>query len=84
MGRDLLKKFLQEELDASTREVLRLAIMEARKSGSVVAVREFEFNLFDVVIDFERQVVIVQDVLLPATDEGVSISLAEFVRLCGI
>lgn len=84
MKRDSLEGFLQQELDASTREVLRLAIMEAGRSDSVMAIREFEFNVFDVVIDFERQVVVVQDVLLPGTEEGVSISLAEFVRLCGI
>lgn len=84
MKRDLLEGFLQQELDASTREVLRLAIMDAGRLDSVMAVREFEFNLFDVVMDFERKVVVIQDVLLPETDEGVSISLAEFVRLCGI
>jgi hypothetical protein len=84
MMSELFQRFLSEELNESTRELLRRGILSAQDPGSVMCIREFNFNLFDVLIDFERRVVVVQDVLLPETDPGLVMSLDEFRNLCGI
>lgn len=81
---ELFQRFLSEELNEGTRELLRTGVLSVQEPGTVTRIREFNFNLFDVLIDFEAWVVIVQDVLLPETDPGSVMSLEEFRSLCGI
>ncbi|VVN03714.1 hypothetical protein PS619_03458 [Pseudomonas fluorescens] len=81
---ELFQRFLSEELNEGARELLRTGVLSAQEPGAVTFIREFNFNLFDVLIDFETRVVVVQDVLLPETDPGSVMSLDEFRSLCGI
>lgn len=84
MRQDLFERFLNEELDSYTLELFRVAIQEAKLLRGAVCAREFNLNLFDVVIDFEMEVVKIQDVLLPPMDEGVVLPLDDFISLCRI
>ena len=81
---ELFQRILSEEFNEGTLELLRREILSAQEPDSVRCIREFNFNLFDVLIDFERRVVVIQDVLLPETDPGSVMSLDEFRSLCGI
>ncbi|MFJ2319752.1 hypothetical protein [Pseudomonas sp. NPDC087817] len=79
---ELFQRFLDEELDWRICELLRTEIFTSQQSDGVVCIREFTFNLFDVVIDFEARTVVVRDVLLPESDAGAVMSLDEFTSVC--
>ena len=52
-GGSLMEQFIAQEFNASVRSVLNGAIDERARSDNVL-IREFEFNCFDVTLDFER------------------------------
>lgn len=62
---------------------LQSAIDEKRSSENVYK-REFEFNSFDVVLDFSRGMVIVQDVLIAGEDGDQEISMSDFIDVCNL
>lgn len=63
--------------------MLRGAYAEGLHSRTV-QIRELEFNCFDVIFDFYREVVTVQDALSADDDAWVEIPMAEFVFVCGL
>jgi len=82
-GGSLMEKFIAQELNASVRFVLNEALDERAHSDSVL-IREFEFNCFDVVLDFERGVVKLQDVLSSGFESSTEFPLSEFISVCGL
>ncbi|MEX5554671.1 hypothetical protein [Pseudomonas pergaminensis] len=83
MNMNVIERFVQQELDAHVRGVLQGAIDEKRSSENVYK-REFEFNSFDVVLDFSRARVIVQDVLIAGEDGDQEISMSDFIDVCNL
>lgn len=81
MNMNVIERFVQQELDDHVRGALQGAIDEKRGSENVYK-REFEFNSFDVVLDFSRGVAIVQDVLIAGEDGDQEISMSAFVDVC--
>lgn len=83
MSMNVIERFVQQELDAHVRGGLQSAIDEKRSSENVYK-REFEFNSFDVVLDFSRGMVIVQDVLIAGEDGDQEISMSDFIDVCNL
>ena len=83
MNMNVIERFVQQELDAHVRGVLQGAIDENRGSENVYK-REFEFNSFDVVLDFSRGLVIVQDVLIAGEDGEQEVSMSDFSDVCNL
>ena len=78
MADPLVQQFVEYELSSSVRQLLKDAIAdpEPRK-----ALREFAFNRFDVALDFERRVAVIQDDLDSSTAGRVELELEQFARL---
>lgn len=83
MNMNVIERFVQQELDAHVRGRLQSAIDEKRSSENVYK-REFEFNSFDVVLDFSRGMVIVQDVLIAGEDGEQEVSMSDFIDVCNL
>ena len=71
-----MERFFNQEANAHVRRVLADEI-QARSTGS----RYFTFNVFNVRIDVDRNVVTIEDELDPALEE--SVSLEEFSARLG-
>lgn len=71
----LVRRFLSEEVTPAVRELLKHSVADAVAQGAVV--REFNFNVFDVKVDFDEGRVTVADVLEP--DSSSTISLDAFI-----
>jgi hypothetical protein len=84
MSNDLLNAFLEQELNDSVREVLAAAVTESIRPGAQVAIRSFEFNCFDVVLDFECGTATLGDVLSSGADSEQKMSLPFFLGACGL
>ncbi len=52
-GGTLIERFVAQELDDSVRSILKDAF-DGRMCSKSVLLREFEFNCFDVSLDFEK------------------------------
>jgi len=78
-----MEQFIAQELNASVRSVLNGALEERARSGDVL-LREFEFNCFDVVLDFERGVVRLQDALSSGVESSTELPLSDFIFACGL
>ncbi|MNT97658.1 hypothetical protein D3C72_2400290 [compost metagenome] len=65
------------------RSVLNGALDERARSDDVL-LREFEFNCFDVVLDFERGVVRLQDALSSGVESCTELPLPDFIFACGL
>ena len=74
---------MQQELNSYVKEVLQDAIDDRRGSAHVFK-REFEFNCFDVVLDFSRGVAVVQDVLIADESGDQEVSMSEFIEICSL
>ena len=81
MSNDLVRRFVEQELNACVRSTLDAALQERAESKNVL-MREFEFNCFDVTLDFENEVVTLQDVLSSGADSSVELPISDFVSIC--
>lgn len=79
----LMEQFIAQELNASVRSVLNGALDERAGSDDVL-LREFDFNCFDVVLDFERGVVRLQDALSSGVESSTELPLPDFIFACGL
>lgn len=79
----LMEQFIAQELNASVRSVLNGALGERAASDNVL-IREFEFNCFDVILDFERGVVRLQDALSSGIESSTELLLSDFISACGL
>lgn len=79
----LIERFVVQELDDSVRYILKDAYDERMRSQSVL-LREFEFNCFDVSLDFEKGIVTLQDVLSIGESSSFDISIRDFASACGL
>lgn len=84
MKNDLLSNFLKQELSDSVREVLAVAVRDAINPAAHVAIRSFEFNCFDVVLDFECGTATLGDVLSSGAGSEQVIPLPFFLEACGL
>lgn len=84
MNNDLLGAFLEQELNGSVREILSVAVKESMKPGARLAIRDFEFNCFDVVLDFESGTVTLADILSSGAGTEQTVSLPFFIEVCGL
>lgn len=82
-GGSLMEQFIAQELNASVRSVLNGALDERARSDDVL-LREFEFNCFDVVLDFERGVVRLQDALSSGVESSTELPLPDFIFASGL
>lgn len=79
----LVEQFVAQELNADVRYVLNGALDERARSDNVL-VRGFEFNCFDVVLDFERGVVNLQDSLSSGDESATELPMSDFISACGL
>jgi hypothetical protein len=79
----LIERFIAQELDASVCSILKTAFDERAKSKEVL-LRDFEFNLFEVSLNFEKGIVTLQDVLSDKLGSSVDIPIYEFASACGL
>lgn len=84
MSEDLLNLFLKRELDENVKQLILRALKDHEEVGSKVAIRSFELNCFDVILDFERDVVILVDVLSSGSGGEQIVSLNFFIDACGL
>ncbi|MBB1609830.1 MULTISPECIES: hypothetical protein [unclassified Pseudomonas] len=82
-GGSLMEQFIAQEFNSSVRSVLNRAIDERVRSDNVL-IREFEFNCFDVALDFERGVVKLQDALSSGVESSTELPLSDFISACGL
>ncbi|MEE1880869.1 hypothetical protein V0R55_11905 [Pseudomonas soli] len=82
-GGALIERFVVQELDDSVRSILKGAFDERMRSEKVL-LREFEFNCFDVSLDFEKGIVTLQDALSAGEGSSLDISMREFASACGL
>lgn len=75
----LLEQFLKEEANPHVRGLLLGAVHEHERRPDE-AQRKFEFNRFEVTLDFIGDVALIEDVLDPASSGEVRLQLGEFVR----
>lgn len=74
----LLSRFLREEASPYVRGLLRNSVADG-SADRRIAIREFNFNAFDITLDFQKGLVIVADVLDPTSE--VTIPLSEFIAV---
>lgn len=79
----LMERFIIQELDDSIRSVLKYALDERANSKSVL-LRDFEFNCFDVILNFEKSIVTLQDVLSSGEDSTFDMPMPDFISACGL
>jgi hypothetical protein len=82
-GGTLIERFVAQELDDSVRSILNDAFDERICSKSVL-LREFEFNCFEVSLDFEKGIVTLQDVLSAGEGSFLDIPIRDFISACGL
>lgn len=82
-GESLREQFISHELNASVRSVLNGAL-DKRVGSDDVLLREFEFNCFDVVLDFARGVVRLQGALSSGVESSTELPLPDFIFACGL
>lgn len=74
----LLEQFLKEEANPHVRRVILGAVQEHEMRPNE-AQRKFEFNRFEVTLDFIGDVALIEDVLDPASSGEVRLRIGEFV-----
>lgn len=79
----LVERFIIQELDDNIRSVLKYALDE-RANSKCVLLREFEFNCFDVIFNFEKNIVTLQDVLSSGEDSTFDMHVPDFISACGL
>lgn len=75
----LLDAFISQDCDAAVRQKL-LEALEHRVETSFGRVREFTFNRFNIILDFENEQVIIEDDLDTSDSGACSIRLADFYK----
>lgn len=75
----LLEQFLREEANSHVRELL-LGAVSAHGVNPATAQQKFEFNRFEVTLDFLGDIALIEDVLDPTESGEVQLQLAEFVN----
>ncbi len=79
----LIERFVNQELDDSVRSILKSAF-EERICSERVLLREFEFNCFDISMDFEKGIVTLQDALSAGENSFLDMPIREFISACGL
>ena len=82
-GGTIIERFVAQELDDSVRSILKNAFDERVCSESILF-RAFEFNCFDVSLDFEKGIVTLQDVLSAGESSVLDIPIRDFISACGL
>ncbi len=82
-GGTLIERFFVQELDDSVRSILKDAF-DGRMHSKNVLLREFEFNCFDVSLDFEKGIVTLKDVLSSGDSSFLDMPICDFISACGL
>ncbi|AUZ44162.1 hypothetical protein [Pseudomonas orientalis] len=82
-GETLIERFVVQELDDSVRSILKDAFDERNHSKSVL-LRKFEFNCFDVSLDFENDIVTLQNILSSGEGDALNVPMHDFISACGL
>ena len=82
-GGTIIERFVAQELGDGVRSILKDAFDERICSASVLF-REFEFNCFDVSLDFEKGIVTLRDVLSAEESSFLDIPIRDFISACGL
>ena len=82
-GGTLIERFVDQELDDSVRSILKGAFDERMCSEGVLS-RDFEFNCFDIYMDFEKGIVTLQDALSAGENSFLDIPIRDFISVCGL
>lgn len=73
----LLNEFITEECDKFTRKLL-LDEIEKQIKNPICEKREFEFNVFNIELDFVNRVVKIEDDLDSSDDSTITLTFNEF------
>jgi hypothetical protein len=82
-GGILIERFIAQELNDCVRAILKDAFDERTCSDNVL-LREFEFNCFDISLDFEKSIVTLQDVLSAGESSFLNMPIRDFISACGL
>ena len=82
-GGTLIERFIGQELDDSVRSILKGAF-DDRMCSEGVLFREFEFNCFEVSMNFEKGIVTLQDVLSAGHSSFLNMPIRDFISACGL
>ena len=82
-GGTLIERFIDQELDDSVRSILNEAFDERMRSKNVMF-RHFEFNCFDVSLNFEEGIVTLQDIFSSGGSNCLDIPIRDFISACGL
>jgi len=74
----LLEQFLKEEANPHVCRLILGAVHDQKKHPDEVQ-RKFEFNRFDLTLDFISNVALIEDILDPLSNGEVRLQLDEFV-----
>lgn len=74
----VLEQFLAEEAVPYVRNLIFYAIAEHNKNSNEVR-RRFEFNRFEITVDYVKSMVFIEDVLDPEASGEISLPLKEFL-----
>ena len=77
----ILEQFLKEEANSHVRGIiLAAAQVQDRNSVTAKVKSKFEFNRFEVTLNFLDDVVLIEDVLDPASSGELRLPLSEFLQ----
>jgi hypothetical protein len=79
MNQKVLSEFLSEDGDAYARQQLVAAMREGKLVGRVL--QKFNFNRFNVSLDFAAEEVVIEDDLTPGPDGEWKLAMSEFEKI---
>ena len=80
MNENLLHEFLEDEYDSDIRHLLLATIQESKSSPELLK-RDFAFNRFNVVLNFEFRRVLIEDDLTVGEQGECEIEMEEFEEI---
>jgi len=80
MNDNLLREFIEDEYDSDVRDTL-LSVIQESKSRPALMKRDFAFNRFNVILDFEFQRVIIEDDLMMEEPSECELGMEAFVQM---
>ncbi|MEM9292276.1 MAG: hypothetical protein AAGD01_11395 [Acidobacteriota bacterium] len=77
MSNEVLAGFFRWEYNSYIHDLLSASLRSAR-SGEGPVIKEVNANRYDVIMDFERDEVLIQDIITPSSEGSVRVRIDEF------
>lgn len=83
MHNDTLNRFINLELNSSVRLLFNETLQEKNLSPEI-KIREFNLNMFNVIFDFEKNTVYLEDALSDSVEDSTEIPMPDFFSICDL